>query len=58
MAYYLQLSPIFVNFVLGVVLMNLGRHSDHVESRLISIRRPLYILLFFFAGAGWALDAP
>ncbi|MGM0559015.1 MAG: cation:proton antiporter [Myxococcota bacterium] len=58
MAYYLQLSPIFVNFVLGVVLMNMGRHSGHVESRLMSIRRPLYILLFFFAGAGWVLDAP
>lgn len=52
-AYYLHLSPIFVNFILGVVLINTGRHADHVESRLRAIRRPLYIVLFFFAGAGW-----
>ncbi len=57
-AYYLQLSPIFVNFILGVVLINIGRHADHVESRLMAIRRPLYIVLFFFAGAAWTLHAP
>jgi Kef-type K+ transport system membrane component KefB len=57
-AYYLHLSPIFVNFILGVVLINTAPHADHVESRLRAIRRPLYIVLFFFAGAGWAMDAP
>src|SRR5699024_9019617 len=56
-AYYLHLSPIFVNFVLGVVLINVGRHVDNVQKRLLAIRRPLYIILFFFAGAGWALQA-
>jgi Kef-type K+ transport system membrane component KefB len=57
-AYYLHLSPIFVNFILGVVLINTAPHADHVEARLRAIRRPLYIVLFFFAGAGWAIDAP
>lgn len=57
-AYYLQLSPIFVNFILGVVLINIGRHADHVQSRLMSIKRPLYIVLFFFAGAALTLQAP
>jgi Kef-type K+ transport system membrane component KefB len=56
-AYFLHLSPIFVNFILGVVLINVGRHVEHVQNRLIAIRRPLYIILFFFAGAGWALQA-
>jgi Kef-type K+ transport system membrane component KefB len=57
-AYYLHLSPIFVNFILGIVLINTAPHADHVESRLRAIRRPVYIVLFFFAGAGWAVDAP
>ncbi|TDP72208.1 Kef-type K+ transport system membrane component KefB [Bradymonas sediminis] len=56
-AYYLHLSPIFVNFVLGVVLINVSQHVEHVHKRLLEIRRPLYIILFFFAGAGWALSA-
>lgn len=55
-AYYLHLSPIFVNFILGIVLINTGRHADHVESRLRAIQRPLYIVLFFFAGAGWKTE--
>src|SRR5699024_451371 len=29
----------------------------NVQKRLLAIRRPLYIILFFFAGAGWALQA-
>lgn len=51
LAYYLKLSPIFVNFVLGMVLANMCRQSGHVESMLTSVERPLYIVLFFFAGA-------
>ena len=51
LAYYFNLSPIFVNFVLGVVLANHSEYSDHVVSMIRSIQRPLYIMLFFFAGA-------
>ncbi len=57
-AYYLRLSPIFVNFILGVVLINTCRTADKVASRLDSIERPLYIALFFFAGASIDLSAP
>jgi len=56
-AYYLHLSPIFVNFVVGVLLINISPHVEHVHKRLLDIRRPIYIILFFFAGAGWALGA-
>ncbi|MFP4599822.1 MAG: cation:proton antiporter [Persicimonas sp.] len=56
-AYYLQLSPIFVNFIMGIVLINTCSYADHVQSRLMSIHRPLYIVLFFFGGAGWSLEA-
>ena len=66
-AYGLTLSPIFVNFVLGVVLINTCRHGDHVRKMLDSIKHPLYIVLFIFAGAelnpnvplwAWALAGP
>lgn len=56
-AYYLHLSPIFVNFVLGVVVINVSQHVEHVHKQLLDIRRPLYIILFFFAGAGWSITA-
>jgi Kef-type K+ transport system membrane component KefB len=56
LAYYLKLSPIFVNFVLGVVLATISRQSEHVEQMLLSVERPLYITLFFFGGASLVFD--
>lgn len=58
LAYYLQLSPVFVNFVLGLVLSNINRQSERVEQMLLSVERPLYIVLFFFAGAYLSFDIP
>lgn len=55
-AYYLKLSPIFVNFVLGVVLGSACKQSEHVRQMLLSIERPLYITLFFFGGASLVFD--
>lgn len=57
-AYYLQLSPIFVNFILGVVIINACSQGEHVRRRLASVQRPLYIVLFFFAGVMWAPFVP
>lgn len=57
-AYYLRLSPIFVNLILGVVLANTCRQSDDVSEMLNSVERPLYIVLFFFAGASMTFGAP
>lgn len=55
-AYFLKLSPIFVCFVLGVVLANVSKQSDHVVRMLLSVERPLYIVIFFFAGASIVFD--
>jgi len=57
-AYYLRLSPIFVNFILGFVLINTSEEATLVERRLASIERPLYIVLFFFAGSLMNFSAP
>lgn len=58
LAFYLQLSPVFVNFVLGLVLSNINRQSERVEQMLLGVERPLYIVLFFFAGAYLQFDVP
>lgn len=55
-AYYLKLSPIFVCFVLGLVLANICRQAGHVVRMLLSVERPLYIVLFFFFGASISFD--
>ena len=56
LAFYLQLSPIFVNFVLGLVLGMMQRGAVLVEEKLVRFERPLYIVLFFFAGASFPLE--
>jgi Kef-type K+ transport system membrane component KefB len=54
----LNLSPIFVNFILGVLLINTCAHGDHARSMLNSIKHPLYIVLFIFAGAELDFTVP
>lgn len=58
LAYYLKLSPIFVSFILGIILINSSAGAPQVESRLEAIERPLYIVLFFFAGAHLSFKVP
>jgi Kef-type K+ transport system membrane component KefB len=50
LAFYLEVSPIFVNFLVGLTLATMIK-SEQVERMLSSVERPLYIVLFFFAGA-------
>lgn len=53
-AYYLELSGLLVNMVVGVTMVNVtGSSSDEVLLTLERTRRPMYILLLFFAGAVW-----
>jgi Kef-type K+ transport system membrane component KefB len=52
-AYYLHLSPLFINLVLGVMLANTSRARSELLEVLMSIEKPLYVLLLVFAGAAW-----
>lgn len=54
----LSLSPIFVNFVLGVFLVNTSDHGAQVRERLESIKHPVYIVLFIFAGGHLDFSIP
>lgn len=57
-AYYLRLSPVFVNVILGIVLANVSKQHEQVAMKLRNVKRPLYIVLFFFAGATLSLSTP
>lgn len=57
-AHGLSLSPIFVNFVLGVVLVNSSEHGAQVREMLESIKHPVYIVLFIFAGGHLDFSVP
>lgn len=53
-SYYLNLSPVFTNLVLGFILVNsAGAHRD-VTRLLLATERPVYLALLIFAGAAWS----
>lgn len=52
-AYFLQLSPLFVNLCLGVVLVNTTQAGAKIQATLERTRRPMSLVLWVFAGALW-----
>lgn len=56
-AYYLNLSPLFINLVLGVILANTSRIREQLVEILRSIEKPVVVVVLVFAGAAWDLTA-
>lgn len=56
-AYYLNLSPLFVNMVLGLMLANTSQHAPRLREVMDSIKRPLTVVILVLAGASWNLGA-
>ncbi len=52
-AYYLELSPMLVNLVLGMVLANIARCADDILDAMERLRRPVGLMLLVLAGALW-----
>jgi hypothetical protein len=52
-AAYLNLSSLFINVVLGVVLANLLPTSERIFRVLVSRERPILIVLLVLVGANW-----
>lgn len=50
-AYFLALSALMVNLILGIVLVNLSAAGQAVRSTLRDTERPMTIVLFVIAGA-------
>ncbi len=52
-AYFINFSPLYMNFVLGVMLSNLSNVSDKIEKALSRLLHPLSILVVVMAGYFW-----
>lgn len=52
-AFYLNLSLLTVNLLLGVVLVNFGEKGRAVGETVASTSRPVTLVLLIFAGAFW-----
>jgi hypothetical protein len=57
-SYYLNLSPIFTNLILGFILANSGSAHRDVTRLLLATERPVYLALLIFAGAAWSPTSP
>jgi hypothetical protein len=53
-SYYLNLSPIYTNLILGFILANSGSAHRDVARLLLATERPVYLALLIFAGAAWS----
>jgi hypothetical protein len=49
-AMILNFSPLFANFLLGVCLVNLTRDKERIFELLVSVEKPVYLLLLVFLG--------
>jgi len=52
-AHYLWLSPLFVNFIVGLVLANRSPIRIRILRSLILVEKPIYLILLTLAGAMW-----
>ncbi len=52
-AYYLNLSPIFINLVLGIMLANTSSIRHRLLEVLHAVEKPFYVVILIFAGAAW-----
>jgi len=53
MGFYLRLSPIFINMIVGITIAQFHRESDKVMRVLHLAEKPTYVFLLVFAGASW-----
>lgn len=56
-ALVLNLSPLVLNFLMGVCLVNLSRQKELIFRILISVEKPVYVMLMVFLGIGWRIDS-
>jgi len=57
-AWFLDLSALFINLVLGFILVNLAPTSAEIQSTLHRTERPMSLVLMVFAGALWQPPEP
>jgi Kef-type K+ transport system membrane component KefB len=53
----LNISPLFTNFFIGFCLVNLTREKEKIFNILVTIEKPVYLLLLVFLGRSWQLSS-
>ncbi len=56
-ALIINYSPLLVNFLIGFCLVNFSRDKERIFNILVSVEKPVYLLLLVFLGAGLHLDS-
>lgn len=56
LAHYLQLSALFVSFVMGLLVANGAWHREEVHKVAAYAEKPIYLTLLVLAGSNLALD--
>ncbi len=56
-AHFLVLSPLFVNFLVGLVVANRSPQRQHILRSLVQVEKPIYLILLTLAGAMWNAPA-
>jgi hypothetical protein len=57
MASMLNLSPLLLNFFMGFCLVNLSIEKERIFNLLISVEKPVYLIILIFLGAHFKLDS-
>ena len=57
-ALYLNLSPLFINFIIGMVVANLSQANNRITSILLNAEKSVYIIFLILVGATWRLGSP
>lgn len=52
-SYYLNFSPLYMNFVLGMMLSNLSKIAEQLEKSLKRLLQPMSVLVVVMAGFLW-----
>jgi len=55
-SFYLGLSPLFTNLLVGVILANALSHDDSLHTALHSTEKPFYVILLVLAGLWWTAE--
>lgn len=53
LAYYLKVSPLLINFMVGLVLATTSHFGSQLEEQLEQIEKPFYMVICFLAGLVW-----
>ncbi|MFC1477283.1 cation:proton antiporter [candidate division KSB1 bacterium] len=54
-AAYLKLSPLFINFIAGMITANFCRNHYHLDDIMATVEKPIYLILLVLAGSMWSI---